>query len=117
MSGRLVSQSVVGGNKSVFAILLQSFITGGAVLTAVDHAAHAHGVTYLEACNRLANRGDVANDLMARYARVKGAFPLAAHLVKIGMANSAIRNIDLHIMWPGWAPPDGQGLQRPQRNP
>jgi hypothetical protein len=54
----------------------------------------------------------MADDLVSWHARIEGAFPLAANLVKVGVTHAAVRNVDLHIVRAGSASRDIQWLQR-----
>jgi len=53
------------------------------------------------------NLGDAAYDLMARNAGVDGrhnAAPLVAHLMKVGVADAAEKDFDLHVGFGRLAP-------------
>ena len=82
------------------------------MLAAVDEAADADRVADLEALDVAADRGDVADDLVPRHARIQGAGPLGAHRVQIRMADAAIGDFDLHVARTGLAALDVDRLKR-----
>ena len=58
-----------------------------------------------------ADLGNAADDLVTRHARVDGGHetaPLIANLVEIGMADAAIQNFDLYVVF-GWVAPRDRG--------
>src|SRR6185312_11383677 len=104
-------RAVVGADETVLAILLQPLVAGRAVLAATDQAAHTHGVADLEAGDLATDCADVADDLVARHAGIQRAAPFGAHGMQVGMADTAIGDLDLHILRAGRAALDVEGLQ------
>jgi hypothetical protein len=62
-------RAVVGADHAV-AVILQSLVALGTVLAAIDDAADADQIAWLESAHALANSGHAADDLMARYAGI-----------------------------------------------
>ena len=58
-------RAVVRAGKTVFAILFQIIRAGRAMLAAVNHAAYADHVAYLELADQLAHRRDAAHDFVS----------------------------------------------------
>lgn len=58
------------------------------------------------------DRSHTADDFMAGYAGILRAFPLRAHLVQVGMADAAERDINLDIVSAWRAASNTQWLQR-----
>ena len=112
-AGVLVGEVV--GKGEVGAELLQALLALGAGAVGVDHAADGGEVAGLEFGYGGADFGDAADDLVAGNAGVDGghhAAPLIARLVKVGVADAAEENLDLHIVL-GWiAPRDRGGCKR-----
>jgi hypothetical protein len=79
------------------AILLLAIGAGRALAAAVDHAADAGDVADLELGDVVTDRGDSAHDLMARDARIQGAFPLALGGMEVRMADAAERDVDRDV--------------------
>src|SRR5690606_22895083 len=108
----VLGPAVVGADEALLAVLLQSIATGAAGLATVDHAADADGVAHLEAGDRAADRRDLADDLVARHAGIARAAPFGADGVQVGMADTAVGDVDLYIAWPRRAALDVDRLQR-----
>src|SRR5690606_36142062 len=90
---------------------LQSFVAGRAVLAAADHAADADHIAGLEAGHLAADGADAADDLVPRHAAIQRAAPLRARGVQVGMADAAIRDLDLHVLRAGRAAGDIHRLE------
>jgi len=68
----------------------------------VDHAAHGGKIADLELLHRRADFGDAADDLVSGDAwvdRGKKLSPLIADLVQIGMADPAVENVNLDVLF------------------
>lgn len=112
MAGLILGQAVIGGNEAMFAILLKSVIAGEAALTAIYHATDTNRIADLEPSDLAADCAHMADDLMTGNARVERSAPFGANLMKIGMADPAIGDVDLDIEGTGLTPPDVDRLQR-----
>ena len=91
----------VVGEGHVRAELLEAGLALGAGAVRIDHAADRGEVARLELGDRGADLGDAADDLVARDAGVDGrhdAAPLVTDLVEIGVADTAVEDLDLHVV-------------------
>jgi hypothetical protein len=68
------------------------------MLAGIDHAANTDKVALLEARHLLADCRHAANDFVARHHGVDGISPFIADCMQIGMAHTAVKDIDLHIV-------------------
>lgn len=113
VAGRIWRRAVIGADHArAFAVLLKPFVAGGAGLAAVDHAANADQIAFLEAADVGTDGGDAADDLVTRHAGVEGAGPFAAHRVQVGVADAAIGDLDLDVVLAGRATDDVEGHER-----
>jgi len=113
LAGVLVREIVSEGR--VGAELFEPGLALGACAVGVDQAADGGKVAGLEFGDRGADFRHAADDFMAGDAGVNGGhdfFPLVASLVKIGVADAAEQNLDLHIVVGGIAAGDGGGSER-----
>ena len=81
------------------------------MLAAVDHAPDTGQVADLELRHIGAHRRHAADNLMARHRWVQGVVPLVAHGVQVGVADAAVKNVDLDIFGPRRAALEGEGLE------
>ena len=112
---RLVLVRRVVGERHVRAELLEPGLAVGAGAVGIDQAADAGEVAGLEFGDGRSHLGDPADDLVARHARVNGrhdVVPLVAGLVKVGVADAAEENFDLHVAVGRIASRDRGGGQR-----
>ncbi len=94
----------VVGEGQVRAELLKPGLALGAGAVRVDQAADGGEVARLELGNCRADLGDTPDDLMAwdnRVDRGHELAPLVADRMKIGVADAAEQNFDLHVVF-GW---------------
>src|SRR3954468_24737753 len=75
--GPAADRAVIGAGKAdrPVAILLQPFGALMAGAAAIHHAAHAHDLVLAETGDLAADPGDLADDLVARHARIHHAVP------------------------------------------
>jgi hypothetical protein len=105
----------VVGEGEVRAELLEAGLALWTSAVRVHQAAHRGQVAGLELGNCGPNLGDAADNLVPRNAWIDGrhhAAPLIARLVKIGVADAAEENLDLHVVVGGIAPRDRGGSKR-----
>src|SRR3954464_4081739 len=99
------SEVLVGGIKSqrqVRAELLEASPALGTRTVRVDHAPDRRDVTFLEFSNRTADVCDTAYDFMSRNNRVHRGIefaPLISYRVKIRVADPAIQDFNLHVVF------------------
>ena len=101
-SGVLVRR--IKRERHIRAELLKARPALGTRAVGIDHAANRCKVARLEFRDCRSDFGHAANDLMTRNNRVHRRHefaPLITHRVKIGMANTAEQDFDLHIVF-GW---------------
>jgi hypothetical protein len=103
---------VVGAGEAVLAIILFTVLARVAVAATVDHAADADRVAGLEAFHVLADRGDGADDFVARHRRVLRVVPFVAYGVQVRVTHAAIEDVDGDIVRSGCATLDGMRGQR-----
>src|SRR6185437_5022463 len=103
---------VVGAGESVLAVVFLAILARGAMPATVDHAADADGVAGLETLHVLADRGDGADDLVARHGWIQCILPFVARRVQVGMADAAIKNVDGHVVRARRATLDGVRRKR-----
>src|SRR5207247_2419555 len=68
----------------------------------VDHAAHADNVAFFELLYSAAGFCNPANNFVARHAGIhcrQSVLPFIAHLMQVRMADAAVLDIDLHVVW------------------
>ena len=97
------------GERHVRAELLKAVPAMGAGVVRVDHAADRDEVAGLVLGNRRADLGDPADDLMAGDTGIDRGHditPLVTNLMKIGVADAAEENLDLHVAVGRIAPRD-----------
>jgi hypothetical protein len=112
MSRRILDRAVIGIDRAVVAILLQPMFARRAVATASDHAADTNRIPDFEPGHAAADGAHVTDDFMPGNAGPHCVAPFAARLMKIGMADAAISNIDLDIAGAGLATNDIEFCQR-----
>jgi len=89
-------------------------VRAGAV--GIDQTAHGGEISRFEFLDGGAGFHDSTNDFMARHAGIHSrhhVFPFIAYLMKIGVADSAVQNLDLHIVGSGLTALDG-GRSKPR---
>ncbi len=79
--------------------MLQALAAGTASAAGIDHASDGGEVALLEKGRFGASLGYPADNFMSRKARVDRIMPFVAGLMKVGMANAAIDNFDLDVLW------------------
>jgi hypothetical protein len=103
------------GEDPVRAELLETCLALGTGAIGIDQAADRGEVAGPEPGDRGTDPGDPADDFMARDAGVDrrhDAAPLVADQVKIGVADTAEKDLDLNVVF-GWiAPCDRSGCKR-----
>src|SRR5690606_1801854 len=90
--------AVVGPDETVFAVLLQAFAAGRAVLATIDHTADAGQIADLEGFDRVACSGNASDDFMAWDGGVKRVVPFVADRMRIRLAEAAIAKLDLAVV-------------------
>ena len=90
-------RAVVCASKAIFAILLKPVGAGLAMLTAVDHAADANQLANFKSAYFVADRSDAPDDFMPGDAGIGGTVLLTSSGVQVGMADTAIKNIERNI--------------------
>ncbi|MNN30577.1 hypothetical protein D3C81_1442310 [compost metagenome] len=104
-------REVIGADHAV-AVVLQTTDAVLTLLAAIDDAADANQLAKLEARDMRAYCGHPPDDFVARHAGELGSGPLRPDLMQIGVADAAIRDVDLHVMGAGTAAGDFHRLQR-----
>lgn len=104
---------VVGGQPAVrpLAIVLVALLAGIACAAAVDHAADADHVAFLEPRGGGADGLHPADDLVTRDAGIDGIVPLVLHLVDVGVADPGVEHLDHHLIVPRIGPVDLHALK------
>lgn len=92
--------------------MFQPFLAVRAIQIRIHHAAHAGEIARLEASDRGANFGHATDDFMTRHGGKLSESPLVAGVVKIGVANAAVEDLDLHITLGGISAGNAGGCQR-----
>ncbi|MCY1408475.1 hypothetical protein D9M71_237960 [compost metagenome] len=64
------------------------------MLAAIDHAADGYAIADLVAGHAGADRGDMADDFVARHAGEHGVVPVVVHEVQVRMADAAVGDGD-----------------------
>ena len=82
------------------------------MLATVHDATDANKVSRAESGHVCTHGGHAANDFVTGYAWELRAGPFGAHLMKVGMADAAIRDFDQHIMRARHAAGNFHGLER-----
>jgi hypothetical protein len=103
--------AVVGHDHGVAAIRLEAVIAGPTGATGVDHATDPDGIADGVGGHRGPDRGDAANDLVARHDREGGHGPVVVHEVDVGMPDPAIEDLDSDIVESRLAPLDAERRQ------
>ena len=98
--------AVIGERGSREAELLQALLAARAGAAGVDHAARGADVADLDLGDLGADRGDAADDLVARDAGIVRARPFAAGRMDVGVADAAEENLHRDIGRAGRAPGD-----------
>jgi hypothetical protein len=98
--------------RHMVAVVLQPVVTVTAVPAAVNNAADPHQVPCTKTGDVIANGHYTTDNFMSRYAGIERSGPFSAYLVDIRMADTAVRDINLHIMGTGGATGDIHRLQR-----
>src|SRR6202012_5159453 len=86
------------GLDAVRAELLEAGLAQIALAARVDQAADADPVADRVPGDGRANPTDHAGDLVSGRERVRGAAPLAAHGVDVGVADAAVLDVDEHVV-------------------
>ncbi len=73
----------------------------------IDHAADADDVAFFELGDIVTSRGNATDDLVARYHWVFSVPKVIGGKMDIGMAHTAIENLDGNIIRAWFAPIDG----------
>lgn len=89
--------AIVGEGRAREAELLQALLAARAGTAGVDHAARGADVADLELRHLGADGRHAADDLMARDAGVVRARPFAAGRMDVGVADTAEKDLHLHI--------------------
>src|SRR5437879_12882285 len=95
------------------------FETRPAVLTGparIHHASHSTQITGLELGNAGADSGDAADNFMARHAWINCVVPFIPGLVKVRVADPAVKYFDFNIQRPEFAPGNPNGSHRGTRS-
>jgi hypothetical protein len=79
--------------KTIFAILARP--------AGIDKATNAGKLIDFELLHTRTDLCDASNDLMSRYHRKNPRVPFITHLVKIGMTNTTVEDLDLNIILSG----------------
>lgn len=111
VSGRVCRGAVVGENHMV-AVVFQSCLALCTLFTAVDHTADADQVAHVESRDLIADGGHLADDFMSRHARIERTGPFGSRLMKVGVADAAVIDGNLHIVGPRVAAGDSHRFQR-----
>src|SRR5690606_24314072 len=106
-----VRRAAIVGADHLVAVVLEPLAAVLALAAAVDDAAHAHQVAFLEPHDLLAHRRHAADDLVPGHARVLGARPLRTHLVDVRMAQAAVGDVDPHVAGADLAAGDVHGFE------
>jgi hypothetical protein len=83
------------------AVVFQSCLALFTLFTAVDHTADADQVAHVESRDLIADGGHLADDFMSRHARIERTGPFRSRLMKVGVADAAVIDGNLHIVGPG----------------
>jgi hypothetical protein len=81
-----------------FTILLLALFTGIAVEAGIDHAPNCHNFPNRKLGHTIANCRNATHNFVPGDTRVVGVHPLVAGLVNVGVANPAVKNVDLDIL-------------------
>ncbi len=97
-------RAVVGENgAAIFAELFEAVLATFAGAAGIHHATDGGDIAFLEFFNMRAGLHDPPDDFVAGHARISGAAPFIAGGVQIGMADAAVKNLDLNIVRAGIA--------------
>src|ERR1700710_1878627 len=100
--------AVIGAGEADLAILLQAVTAVRAAAARIDHATHAGEVADLEAAYFSAHGRHAADDLVPGNHGVFRRAPLAARGVDVRMADTAIQDVDLDVVWARVAALEGE---------
>src|SRR6185437_7914105 len=103
---------VVSAHKANFAILLQPVAAARTGAAGIHYAPDARKIAGFKTFHLLSYVRHAPDDLMSRHAGINGVLPLVAHRVQIRVADSAIKNFNLNIAWPGFPALEGKRGQR-----
>ena len=103
---RVLGRAVIGQHH-VVAVVFQPLSALFALLAAIDHAADAHQIADGVARDGVADRGHPTHNFMPRHAGIERSRPFRTRLVEIGVADAAVSDGDLYILWPRLAAGDG----------
>ena len=107
--------AVVGESGDLFAVLFEASAAVFAYAIRIHQAADCGKIAFLEFLHCLAGANHSAYNLVTRDARVNrrhGLMPLIADLVKIGVANSTVKNFNLHVLRASFAALGGARRER-----
>uniref|UniRef100_A0A0N4ZIQ7 EAL domain-containing protein n=1 Tax=Parastrongyloides trichosuri TaxID=131310 RepID=A0A0N4ZIQ7_PARTI len=102
----------VGLGHARLAILLQPLAAGRTGPAAVDHAADADAVAFLEARDVRADRRHHPGDLMTRYDGIARPAQIVLHHMQVRVADAAVFDLDRHVVRPRIAALEAIGAQR-----
>src|SRR5690606_14830581 len=102
----------VGLGHARFAILLQPLAAGRTGPAAVDHAADADAVAFLEARDVRAHRRHHPGDLVARHDGIARPAHVVLHHMQVRVADAAVFDLDRHVVRPRIAALEAIGAQR-----
>ena len=94
---------VIGQGAALGAILFEPGLAGLAAAARIDHAADGGEIAGLELRDMRPDLDHAADDLMARNHGIKRIAPVIARLMEVGMADAAIKDVDLDVMRAGIA--------------
>lgn len=100
--------AIISEGAMLFAILLFVRFTAFAFAAGIDKAADAGVVADFESFNFFANTCDATDDLVPGNHGESGIAPLAASLVDVGVANSAVSDFDQNIIGAWFATLEGE---------
>lgn len=90
--------AVIGLNISLFAILLKPMLTRLANATRVNHTTNRGEIAGFKFADFTADGTNPPDNLMSRNNRIGAKTPVVARLMKVGVANAAIEDIDNHVI-------------------
>src|SRR5258708_7343486 len=79
--------------------LFQAFFAVRTLSTGIHKAAHACGIADFKSLHLLTHPRNTSDNFMTRNHWKHGPAPFVANLMDIGMANSAIQDIDHNVSW------------------
>ena len=90
---------IVGAGEAVLAILLQPVVARGAMPAAVDKAADPDQIANLVFAGAVPDGGHASDDFVSGNKRILRPAPFVSGRVNVGMADSAIKDVDHDIAW------------------